>query len=196
MRSSRLRHRIQATAAILGTVAAVFGVSRIIKAKAHHPPPPTVTVAEPSYAPPIIPREVPPVDPPPTRAWNTAELDAAAEDGDIQKMGAAYEEGMPLQTAMLAAAEANKPKAIEWLLDHGANADDPGVVIAADNAPAVLKVLFAKGASELSLLAAADAGAVSAVNRILAKGRALRRRQRRSRLDSRSRFRAASRAGG
>jgi ankyrin repeat protein len=110
------------------------------------------------------------VDPPPTRAWNTAELDAAAEDGDIQKMGAAYEEGMPLQTAMLAAAEANKPKAIEWLLDHGANADDPGVVIAADNAPAVLKVLFAKGASELSLLAAADAGAVNAVNRILAKG--------------------------
>lgn len=172
MRSRRdLRHRVQATAAILGTVAAVFGVSRIIKAKAHHPPPPAVTIeAPPISAGPIIPRDMPPVDPPPVRAWNTAELNAAASEGDIARMGKAYEEGMPLEGAMLAAAEEGKADAVEWLIAHGANADDAGVVLAADKQPTVLKVLFAKGAKEVTLSAAADAGAVNAVNRILAKG--------------------------
>lgn len=170
MRSSRLRHRVQATAAILGTVAAVFGASRIIKAKAHHPPPPTVTVYTPPSTVPIIPRDIPPVDPPAAPTWNTAELDAAGAEGDVQRMKAAYKDGMPLEGAMLAAAEEGKANAVEWLLDHGANADDSGVIVAADKSPAVLKLLFAKGAKEISLTAAADAGAVNAVNRILAKG--------------------------
>lgn len=172
MRSTRdLRHRVQATAAILGTIAAVFGVSRIIKANAHHPPPPTVTIATPpALAPPIIPRAIEPVSETSAPLWNTAELDAAASEGDLSRMKAAYKEDMPLQSAMLAAAEEGKANAIEWLLEHGANADDSGVILAADKSPAVLKVLFAKGAKEVSLLQAADAGAVNAVNRILAKG--------------------------
>lgn len=168
---SALRHRIQATVAIFGTVAAVFGVSRIMKANAHHSPPPTITYSPPpAYTAPVIPRVDPPVDPPPVPAWNTAELNSAASDGDIGRMKDAYKEGMPLDGAMLEAAEANKPKAVEWLLDHGANADDAGVVLAADNAPAVLKVLFANGAKEVTLESAASAGALNAVNRILAKG--------------------------
>lgn len=172
MRSRReVGHRIQATAAVLGTIAAVFGVSRIIKANAHPPPPPAVVVAPPpAYTAPVIPRVDPPVAPPPVPLWNTAELDSAAADGDVGRMKDAYKEGMPLEGAMLAAAEANKPKAVEWLLDHGASADDSGVVLAADKSPAVLKVLFEKGAKEVTLEAAASAGAVNAVNRILAKG--------------------------
>ena len=168
---SALRHRIQATVAIFGTVAAVFGVSRIIKANAHHPPPEAIAVASPpAVAVPIIPRVDPPADPPPVPAWNTAELNAAAADGDLGRLKDAYQDGMPLEGAMLAAAEADKPKAVEWLIDHGANADDPGVVLAADNAPSVLEVLFAKGAKEVTLESAASAGAINAVNRIFAKG--------------------------
>lgn len=171
MRSSRLRHRVQATAAILGTVAVVFGASRIIKANARKaaPPPVTVSYAAPSTAP-LLPRTLPPVDPPQTPTWNTAELDAAASEGDIPRMKAAYKEGMPLASALLSAAEENKPKAVAWLVDQGANADDAGVVLAADRSPAVLAVLFAKGAKEVSLVAATQANAVNAVNRILAKG--------------------------
>jgi uncharacterized protein len=69
-----------------------------------------------------------------------------------------------------AAASEDKPSALEWLLEHGANADDAAVIIIADKSPAVLKILFAKGAKEVKLAAAAEAGAVNAVNRILAKG--------------------------
>jgi ankyrin repeat protein len=170
MRTSRLRHRVQATFAIVGTVAAVFGASRLIKAKAHTPPPAQATYTPPVYSPPIIPRTTPEVDPTPAPVWNTAELNAAAAEGDTKKMAAAWKDGMPTESAMLAAAEANKPNAIEWLLDKGANADDAGVILAADKSPAVLKVLFAKGAKDVSLLAAVDASAVNAVNRILAKG--------------------------
>lgn len=172
MRPSRLRHRVQATAAILGTVAAVFGVSRVIEAKAHHPPPPVIVTYSPppAYTAPIIPRTLPAVQPPPTPSFNTVELVAAAGEGDVSAMKAAYREGMPLDGAMLAAAEAGKADAISWLLDHGANANDSGVIFAADKSPAVLKVLFAHQAQEPTLSAAAQAGAVNAVNRILAKG--------------------------
>lgn len=172
MRSRRdVRHRVQATAAVLGTVAAVFGVSRIIKARAHPPPPPAVTVPAPlAYTAPILPRTLPPVAAPEAKAWNTAELDSASAEGDVARMAAAYRDGMPLQNAMLAAAEENEADAVAWLIEHGAAANDPPVVLAADNSPAVLKVLFAKGAQEVTLIAAVDANAVHAVNRILAKG--------------------------
>ena len=169
MRSS-VRHRVQATVAIVGTVAAVFGVSRIIKAKTH--PAPTVEAVpdNPIAAAPIIPRVDPPVGEPPVPAFNTVELDSAAAAGDIARMQAAYKEGMPLDHAMLVAADEGKANAVEWLIAHGAKADDSGALLAADKHPDVLKVLFAKGANEVTLLAAADAGAVNAVNRILAKG--------------------------
>lgn len=116
MRPSRMRHRIQATVAILGTVSAVYGVSRLVKPK---PAAEAVVVPIPTQAPlvPIIPRVDPPVaqgvvTPPPPQTDRDSDdaepslADAVAEN-DIDAVKRALRRGDKVDAEILGSATAS-----------------------------------------------------------------------------------------
>ncbi len=173
--TSRTRHRLQFAAAILGTVGAVYGFSRLVKP--HHCPtkittPPQVITYVP--APPIVPRVDPPIAHAPLPPKVSPAFMSAVSEGDIAAMEKMYTPGMALDGTLHAAAATGNKTTVTWLLDHGADVheneeDTEAPVLAADNHPAIVKLLFERGAKETNLSMASMVGAVNAVNRLLAK---------------------------
>lgn len=172
------RHRLQFAVAILGTIGAVYGFSRLVKPHRPEPSKP-LPVATFVPAPTIIPRFDPPIvkpeTPPPPRV-NPAFM-AAVGEGDIPSMERSYTEGMPLDGALAVAVGANNRAVTAWLLDHGANVHEnesgtEALLILADERADMVKLLLDKGAGEPNLQLAANAGAVNAVTRILTKDKA------------------------
>jgi uncharacterized protein len=171
------RHRLQFAAAILGTIGAVYGFSRLIKPHRPEPPKPA-PIATFIPAPTIIPRFDPPIvkpeTPPPPRV-NPAFM-AAVGEGDIASMEKSYTEGMPLDGTLAVAVGANNKAVTAWLLDHNANVHEnesgtEALLILADEHSDMVKLLLDKGAGEPDLQLAANAGALNAVTRILAKNK-------------------------
>jgi ankyrin repeat protein len=175
LRTSRLRHRLQFAAAILGTVGAVYGFSRIIKPK----PQPILTPPQlinyvPPTAPPILPRVDPPLIAQPPQPKVSPAFMTAVGEGDIGAMEKLYEKNMPLDGTLQTAAATGNKTTVVWLLEHGANVNEnedetEAPVLAADSHPAIVKLLLDKGANEPSISVAAMAGAPNAVSRLLAK---------------------------
>jgi len=167
---SRTVHRLQAAVAILGTVSAVYGMSRLMKpAKVESRTFPVPVATEGA---PIVPR----VDPPPQQPQETPaqytnpEFVQAASEGDVARMSKLYEEGMRIDGALTAAAENDHKEAVEWLIKHGADVNEGGnLLVMVDEYPDVTKVLLANGANEPTITDAASGGAKNAVNRIFAK---------------------------
>lgn len=102
MRTSRMRHRIQATVAILGTVSAVYGLSRLVKPNA----PPAALVKPPVHeaalaAGPIIPRVDPAPPPTPPVPPPTATDDVDDEPDSDAMLRAAFARGDRITASML-----------------------------------------------------------------------------------------------
>src|SRR6185295_7703877 len=118
MRTSRTRHRLQAAAAVFGTVAVVYGISRLI-APSSPPPRPTTLETNPSL-PPIEPR----VDPKPSapeRPSTVLAFYAAVREGDLEAAKANYEVGTSLSGILHDAAASGNAELVAWLLDRGAD---------------------------------------------------------------------------
>ena len=171
--TSRTRHRLELAAAILVTVGAVYGLSRIIEAqRVKSAPLPAMTYVP--VAPPIIPRMDPPLAPVQAASKVSPALLAAVGEGDVATLEKLYTKGMPLDGTLQRAAETGNVAVVRWLLDHEADvtenaneADAP--ILAADPHPEVVKLLLARGAVEPDLSVACIAGAPNAVSRLLAK---------------------------
>jgi ankyrin repeat protein len=173
MRTSRTRHRLQAAAAVLGTVAAVYGISRLI-APTSAPRAERPTAREQPPAPPIVPR----VDPDPvvtSRPKVSPAFHQAVADGDLEAAKRLYVDGADLAETLGPAAKTGKRDLVAWLLDQGADVHDDETqgeapILEADAHPEVVKLLLERGAKEPTLVMAATMGKPNAVNRVLAKG--------------------------
>jgi ankyrin repeat protein len=136
-------------------------------------PAPTVVVQP--AAPPIVPRVDPPLTQKPIKpSVGQAFLDAL-RDGDLAGMEKHYEKDMRLDGTLGTGAATGKKDVVEWLVAHGADiheaeTDLEAPILAADAYPEVVKLLLAKGAKEPKLQAAVAAGAVNAVDRLIASG--------------------------
>lgn len=97
----------------------------------------------------------------------------AVRTGDLGSMKRLYEPGMPLYGMLSLAAEKGDEHVVRWLLDHEANVQEnarseQSPVLLADEHPAVVKLLLARGVPDPPLEVAAGACAINAVTRRLA----------------------------
>lgn len=110
----------------------------------------------------------------PTQADRIALLEACSE-GDLARVETLFGKGVNLDGTLGNAAHSGHAALVGWLLAHGVSAkedDDLSVppLLVADEHPAVVDLLLAKGAHEPTLAKAVAAAAPRAVARLLAKG--------------------------
>ncbi len=167
MPSSKTGHRVQFAVAILGTVGAIYGISRLIK-------PSSAKSAEV----PVVETQTTPiahVDPPPIKPSIGSAFVDAVREGDLARMEKHWVKDMPVSGTLALGAATGKVQVVEWLLAHGADVHEneasvEAPVLTADAYPDVVKLLLSKGAMEPTLEMAAGACAPNAVTRRLAAG--------------------------
>lgn len=98
----------------------------------------------------------------------------AATAGDLAKVKALHEKGVPLDGLLGVAARSGNAALVQWLLDSGVDVHEGEgsplpPLLEADKHPEVVKLLLAKGAAEPPLDDAIDAAALNAIARIVAK---------------------------
>lgn len=168
----RLRERVEVGGAVLATATLVLGLATAIQPVPRALPPlvtylPNAAMQakfEAGFASSTRPQER--VDP---------AFMKAVREGDLATMKKLYIDDMPLDGTLGAAAEAGQRAAIVWLVAHKADVKENAgssmaPLLLGDARPDVVATLFAAGAKEETLLSAARAGAVNAVDRILAAG--------------------------
>lgn len=170
---SRTRNRLQSLGAVFGTVAAVYGVSRLI-APASPPKPAAVTTRYAAEAPPIVPRVDPAPTPAPARPIvDSSGFHAAIEAGDLERSKKSWSDGLSLAGTLGDAAETGKVELVTWLLDRGADVHEDEALgtaplLRADAHSAVVSVLLGRGANEPSLSTAVTMGKLNAMKRLVA----------------------------
>ena len=101
-------------------------------------------------------------------------LALAVIEGDLAKLDALHQRGVPLTDILTPAVRAGHAPVISWLIDHGVdvhedeNTATPPLLIAEDN-EAIALLLLGRGVEEPSLLKAIRARAPKTVARILSK---------------------------
>jgi len=165
-----MRRRLEMTLGVVVTGAAVVALSTVIK--------PDPSRLAPAYSP-TMPSDAELRSEARLRSEQPAapkvppDFAAAVARGDLGAMAQLYTPGMPLDGMLSIAAESGSVPVAAWLLDRGADVheDESTVnapVLLADDHPDVVALLFERGAKQPSLAVAAQAGAPSAVARLLA----------------------------
>jgi hypothetical protein len=164
------RARLELTLGVVVTLAAVVGLSTVIRPDPSKLASKVVLAsaspgeghdAEPTLAPTSLPAPKVPL-----------EVANAVAEGDVAKVDKLYTPHMALDGMLGVAAEAGNLAMTRWLLDHGADVheDEDSVnapILLADDHPDVVALLFARDAAQPSLVVAAQAGAKNAVVRLL-----------------------------
>lgn len=166
--SRTMRSRLEITLGIVVTGAAMVGLSTVIQ-----PDPSKLAAASvfPDVASSGERRVQPRAEPPPAPKIPTNFATAVA-NGALDEMDRLHTPGMALDGMLAHAAESGEKPVALWLLDHGADVHEnedsvDAPVLVADGHPEFVALLLERGAAEPSLATAAQAGAVTAVGRLL-----------------------------